>query len=171
MSKVLVQGHVTTVQTQMAGRLGSCSRGQLPGQCYSVWIASGADSDKARSLGSVTRIVTRGGARVLSVRVRPPQRPAARHARPSVGQSQRRPTSRLGPGKPLQGRAVSSLTGRRAGQRSAGTVPGQQACAWAKHYLRPAGGLTNGAGSSLRQPGPRGPGPESGPGATSVPGF
>ena len=33
---------------QSAGR---CSRGQLPGQCYRVWIASGADADRFRTTG------------------------------------------------------------------------------------------------------------------------
>ena len=149
---VLDRRSLPTVQTQMAGRLGSCSRGQLPGQCYRVWIASGADSDEARSLGSVTRIVTRAGARVRSVRVRPLQRPAARHARPSVGRTLRRPASRLGPGKPSQGRAVSSWTGRRACRRSAGTAPGRP--------LRPGRcpPLTNGLPRLLPRPaGPCGP--------------
>jgi hypothetical protein len=50
----------------------------------------------------------------------------------------------LGPGNPSQGCAVSSWTGRRAGQRSAENALGQQARAWAKHYLRPAGVLSNG---------------------------
>ena len=155
----------------LAGWLGRADGVQLPGQCYRVWTASGADSDEAHSLRSVTRIVTRAGARVRSVRVSPPQRPAARHARQPAARLQRRPVSRLGPGKPSQGCAVSSWTGRRAGQRSAGIAPGQQARAWAMHYLCPAGVVSNGAGSSLRQLGGRGPGPGAGPGANSVPGI
>jgi hypothetical protein len=155
----------------LASWLGRADGVQLPGQCYRVWTASGADSDEAHSLRSVTRIVTRAGARVRSVRVSPPQRPAARHARQPAARLQRRPVSRLGPGKPSQGCAVSSWTGRRAGQRSAGIAPGQQARAWAMHYLCPAGVVSNGAGSSLRQPGRRGPGPGAGPGANSVPGI
>ena len=114
---------------QSAGR---CSRGQLPGQCYRVRIASGAVAVEARCLGPPTRIDPGRCAGAVSQ-----GEPSAEDTPSASSAVSERTASRIQlsrPGPSLPRTASSSWASRRAVQWSAGTAPG---------WLAPSGVRTN----------------------------